>query len=345
MAGVFEVHLELDGAVLDRRIDAGEPAGERLGVQHHAHELPRVEAGGVDVRHRALDAERVEVGDAGDHGAARHHSAFLRHHPGEDAGAVRPGRGELEQADGVVALLAQGREVELDALELRVGRAAGAVDGRLELGELDLGLLRLHLGRLEALLRDEAVGEQLAVLIGAIGEHLGVELLALDLAAQIVEALLQAEPELLLLVGLPGELVLDLFEAQAGGGGIELEDLISGLHRLARPLEDLLHPRLDGARKHSFERRDHGARSLDDPLDGPAVHRARPDLRPRHGRPQPSRQEDQNHHAKPHDSRDPSRPAAQAAISVAGVQFLVHDVAPSAVGDRKVQALCQDLSC
>ena len=143
----------------------------------------------MDVGHRGLDAERVEIGDAGDHVAAPHGRPLLGDDPGEDARAVRARGGELEQPAGVVALLAQRREVELHAFELRVRAAPRALDRRLELLQLDLRLLRLHLGGAGGLLGDEAVRAQLAVLVRAIGGGLGVELLGLDLAAQIDEAL------------------------------------------------------------------------------------------------------------------------------------------------------------
>ncbi len=278
----------------------------------------------MNVRNRGLHPERIEIRDAGDHLAALHRGPFLGDHPGEHARPVRARRGEVEQPPGVVALPAQSREVELHARQLGRRRALGSLDGRLKLIELDLGLARIHLGRLERQLRNQAVLAQLAVLLGAISRGLGVELLAVDLPAQLAQALFQVDPELLLLVGLAGELVLHLFKVQSGRRRVQLQDLVPRPHQIARPLQNLFNPRLDGAGDHPFERGHHRPGGLHDPLDRPPLHLPRPHLLAGHARPQPSRQHHQDRHAKRQGPANPSRPAPQAAVSITGIQLLIH---------------------
>ncbi len=121
---------EADGAVLDRGMDA-RPAGRSSTSPSTMTRAgrPAARPGGVDVGNGRLDAEGVEVGDAGDDLAALHGGALLGQHPGEDAGAVRAGGGELELAARLDELLAQGGEVEVQPGELRPGGAPLPLDG------------------------------------------------------------------------------------------------------------------------------------------------------------------------------------------------------------------------
>ena len=117
----------------------------------------------MDVGDRGVDAERGQVGDARDDVAAPHQRAFLRHHPGQHAVAIRLCRRQVEEPSRLRRLLVERAALQREALELHAGGALGVVPLVTKLRQLDLRLLDRQLRPAQRLAREQPLFEQLLV--------------------------------------------------------------------------------------------------------------------------------------------------------------------------------------
>jgi hypothetical protein len=264
--------------------------------------------------------------------------AFLRHDPGHHAVALGAGVGEIELAAGLVALLAQDAEVELETGELGIGGLPRGDDGALRLLELDRRLLCHDFRGAQRLLRDQALDPQLLLLLEAIAGDRGFELLRLHPALEARGLGLESESGLSLLVGLLRQAIFEARQIEARRRGVEDDDLVAGRNRLARALDDPLDSRIDRTGEGALQRRHRVARGLHHRLDRTALDARGAQRFASHRGAEPGGEEDKEQNEECRGSAG-DRPASKAEVAK---QFRVESAIHGDQGSS--QAPCHDAS-
>jgi hypothetical protein len=194
----------------------------------------------------------------------------------------------------------------------------------LDLGQLDLGLLEVHLRLAELVLRGEARVVELLHLGELDAEGLYVDGGHRRLALEVGQRPGEAQALLLLLVALEGHPLHELLVGETGFAHVEVEDRLAGLERGTGLPQDPQHPRVDGTGEEALELGHHDAGGAEGGLDGAGLDLRRADLRAIEGGPDESRHRADDDHQPERGCRSPGEALRLLSSHEAGVERSVH---------------------